>query len=71
MKPGLDQLSPFQLKDELIRYARAGAEGKASAHAFLNAGRGKDDTIFAKVAGRVRFENHGAHGRVISILPLE
>ena len=34
-------------------------------------GIGKDDTIFAKVAGRVRFENHGAHGRVISILPIE
>ena len=39
--------------------------------AGLNAGLGKDDTIFAKVAGRVRFENHGAKGRVISIRPLE
>jgi large subunit ribosomal protein L27 len=37
----------------------------------LNAGLGKDDTIFAKVAGRVRFENHGAHGRVISVHPVE
>jgi large subunit ribosomal protein L27 len=37
----------------------------------LNAGLGKDDTIFAKVAGRVKFENHGAHGRVISIIPTE
>ena len=37
----------------------------------INAGRGKDDTIFAKIAGRVRFEDHGAKGRVISILPLE
>ena len=37
----------------------------------LNVGRGKDDTIFAKVAGRVRFEDHGAKGRVISILPAE
>ena len=36
-----------------------------------NAGLGKDNTIFAKIAGRVRFEDHGAHGRVISILPLE
>ena len=27
-------------------------------------GIGKDDTIFAKTTGRVRFENHGAHGRV-------
>ena len=37
----------------------------------LNVGIGKDDTIFAKVAGRVKFENHGAHGRVITIQPLE
>ncbi|PYR51442.1 MAG: 50S ribosomal protein L27 [Acidobacteria bacterium] len=37
----------------------------------LNAGLGKDDTIFAKIAGRVRFEDHGERGRVISILPPE
>ena len=37
----------------------------------LNAGVGKDDTIFAKIDGRVRFEDHGARGRVISILPIE
>jgi hypothetical protein len=37
----------------------------------LNAGLGKDDTIFAKTTGRVRFEDHGAHGRVISVLPVE
>ena len=37
----------------------------------LNAGIGKDDTIFAKIAGRVKFEDHGAHGRVISVRPLE
>ena len=35
-----------------------------------NAGLGKDDTIFAKVAGHVRFEDHGARGRVIIIRPL-
>ena len=37
----------------------------------LNVGRGKDDTLFAKVPGRVKFSNHGDHGRMISILPLE
>ena len=37
----------------------------------LNAGLGKDDTIFAKVDGRVKFEDHGAHGRRISIHPVE
>ena len=39
--------------------------------AGLNAGRGKDDTIFAKIAGRVRFEDHGGRGRKISVIPLE
>lgn len=37
----------------------------------LNVGHGKDDTLFAKVGGRVRFEDHGARGRVISVLPLD
>ena len=35
-----------------------------------HARRGKDDTIFAKIAGRVRFEDHGSQGRVISIIPV-
>jgi large subunit ribosomal protein L27 len=37
----------------------------------LNVGLGKDDTIFAMSAGRVRFEDHGARGRIISVLPVE
>jgi large subunit ribosomal protein L27 len=37
----------------------------------LNVGRGKDDTLFAKVDGVVQFSDHGARGRVISIKPLE
>jgi large subunit ribosomal protein L27 len=37
----------------------------------LNVGLGKDDTLYAKVAGRVRFENHGARGRKISVIPVE
>jgi large subunit ribosomal protein L27 len=37
----------------------------------LNVGRGKDDTLFAKVTGRVQFADRGAHGRFISILPLD
>ena len=35
----------------------------------LNVGLGKDDTLFAKVAGRVKFEDHGARGRYISVHP--
>ena len=37
----------------------------------LNVGLGKDDTLFAKVSGVVKFEDHGARGRVISIVPAE
>ncbi|MGA2629752.1 MAG: 50S ribosomal protein L27 [Terriglobia bacterium] len=33
-----------------------------------NVGRGKDDTLFAKVAGVVRFEDKGRLGRFIHIL---
>lgn len=35
----------------------------------LNVGRGKDDTLFARVTGIVRFENKGRDGRYISVLP--
>ncbi|MGH9368733.1 MAG: 50S ribosomal protein L27 [Thermoanaerobaculia bacterium] len=35
-----------------------------------NVGRGKDDTLFAKVTGVVRFHDRGRMGRTISIEPL-
>jgi large subunit ribosomal protein L27 len=35
-----------------------------------NVGRGKDDTLFAKVDGVVRFRERGRQGRVISVEPL-
>ena len=34
-----------------------------------NVGRGKDDTLFAKVGGIVEFQNRGQRGRFIHILP--
>ena len=37
----------------------------------LNVGRGKDDTLFARVTGVVRFDNKGRSGRFISVLPAE
>ncbi len=37
----------------------------------LNVGLGKDDTLFAKIGGQVRFEDHGSRGRVISVFPLD
>ena len=36
-----------------------------------NVGRGKDDTLFAKVPGTVRYQDRGRRGRTISIEPLE
>ena len=33
-----------------------------------NVGLGKDDTLFAKVSGVVRFEDKGRRGRYVSIL---
>ena len=35
----------------------------------LNVGRGKDDTLFAKVDGVVKFQDRGQHGRFVSIEP--
>jgi large subunit ribosomal protein L27 len=35
-----------------------------------NVGRGSDDTLFAKVTGRVKFSDRGNHGRFASIEPI-
>jgi large subunit ribosomal protein L27 len=37
----------------------------------LNVGRGKDDTLFARITGVVRFQNKGRMGRYVSVLPAE
>ncbi len=37
----------------------------------VNVGRGKDDTLFARTAGVVRFQDRGRMGRFISVLPVE
>ena len=36
----------------------------------LNVGRGKDDTLFAKVDGVVRFQDRGQIGRFVSVDPI-
>jgi len=33
----------------------------------VNVGRGKDDTLFAKVSGRITFRDRGALGKFVSI----
>lgn len=39
-------------------------------HPGLNVGIGKDDTLFAKVEGQVRFEKFGADRKRVSIYPV-
>ena len=36
--------------------------------AGLNVGRGKDDTLFAKISGVVKFQDRGQRGRFVSII---
>ncbi len=36
----------------------------------LNVGIGSDDTLFAKISGRVKFSDHGNRGRFASIDPV-
>ena len=38
--------------------------------AGTNVGRGKDDTLYARVAGVVRFKDRGRDGRIISVEPV-
>jgi large subunit ribosomal protein L27 len=35
----------------------------------LNVGRGQDDTLFARLAGIVKFEDKGQGRKVVSVLP--
>ena len=34
-----------------------------------NVGRGKDDTLYARITGVVQFQNRGQRGRFINVLP--
>ncbi len=37
----------------------------------LNVGRGKDDTLFAKISGVIKFHDRGEKGKFVSIEPQE
>ena len=37
----------------------------------INVGRGKDDTLFAKVTGVIQFVDKGAGGRFVNVEPAE
>ena len=37
----------------------------------LNVGRGKDDTLFAKITGRIKFQDKGTMGRFVMVEAVE
>jgi len=37
----------------------------------LNVGRGKDDTLFAKITGKILFKDRGQMGKFVMVEPLE
>ena len=37
----------------------------------VNVGRGKDDTLFAKADGVVKFQNRGRRGTFVNVVPAE
>ena len=36
----------------------------------LNVGRGKDDTLYAEIAGKVNFVDRGRSGRFVTVEPV-
>ncbi len=40
-------------------------------HPGQNVGRGKDDTLFALIDGRVEFEDRGRRGRFVRVDPVD
>jgi large subunit ribosomal protein L27 len=37
----------------------------------LNVGKGKDDTLFAKISGVIEFRDRGPKGKFVSVVPQE
>ncbi|HSA93886.1 MAG TPA: 50S ribosomal protein L27 [Terriglobales bacterium] len=37
----------------------------------LNVGRGKDDTLFAKITGVIKFQDKGSMGRYVMVVPVD
>jgi len=37
----------------------------------LNVGRGKDDTLFAKITGKIKFVDKGSSGKFVIVEPVE
>lgn len=37
----------------------------------LNVGHGKDDTLFAKITGVIKFQDKGSMGRYVTVVPVD
>lgn len=62
---GVKQYGGQQVKAGSILVRQRGTPFKPG----FNVGRGKDDTLFARIAGIVRFEGKGKRGTFVSVLP--
>ncbi len=62
---GVKQYGGQQVKAGSILVRQRGTPFKPG----FNVGRGKDDTLFARIAGIVRFEKKGSQGTFVSVLP--
>lgn len=62
---GVKEYSGQQVKAGSILVRQRGTPFKPGS----NVGRGKDDTLFARIAGIVRFEGKGKRGTFVSVLP--
>jgi large subunit ribosomal protein L27 len=62
---GVKQYGGQQVKAGSILVRQRGTPFKPGS----NVGRGKDDTLFARIAGIVRFEGKGKRGTLVSVLP--
>jgi large subunit ribosomal protein L27 len=62
---GVKRFSGQQVKAGSILVRQRGTPVKPG----FNVSRGKDDTLFARIAGIVRFEDRGGRGKFVSILP--
>ena len=62
---GVKRSSGQQVKAGSILVRQRGTPFKPG----VNVGRGKDDTLFAKIEGRVQFETKGNGKKFISVFP--
>jgi large subunit ribosomal protein L27 len=62
---GVKQFGGQQVKAGSILVRQRGTPFKPGP----NVGRGKDDTLFARIAGIIRFQDKGRRGTLVSVLP--